>query len=75
MTVDHAAPEPLHAQLAAILREQIRTGELPPRSQVPSLHQLAEHHQIAVATAQKAIDALKAEGLIMGVKGRGTYVS
>ena len=75
MIVDHAAPEPPYAQLAQILRERIRSGELPPRSLVPSLHQLAAEHQVAVKTVQKAIAVLKAEGLVFAVNGRGTYVS
>ena len=73
VTIDHSAPEPLHVQLTAILREQIADGRLPHRTALPSLTQLAAEHGVAVTTVQKALDPLKAEGLIVTYPGRGTY--
>jgi DNA-binding GntR family transcriptional regulator len=75
VTIDHSAPEPVHLQLAGILRAQIASGELPPRSALPSLTHLAAEHRLAVSTVQKALATLKAEGLIVTYKGRGTYVA
>lgn len=75
MPVDHDAPEPLYMQLAAILREQIATGELPKRSKLKTLDQLASEHTLAVTTVQKSIALLKDEGLIVAYPGRGMYVA
>ena len=75
MPVDHDAPEPLYVQLAAILREQIAAGQLPPRSKLPTLGQLASDHNLAITTVQKAITLLKDEGLIVAYPGRGMYVA
>jgi len=75
VTVDHGAPEPLYAQLAAILREQIASGALPSRSRLPSLSELAAGHDLAITTVQKALGVLKDEGLIVTYPGRGMFVA
>jgi GntR family transcriptional regulator len=66
------SPTPLYVQLANIIREQIRTGTLTGR--VPSLRTLAQDYGVAQVTAVRAIGMLKAEGLIVTVRGKGTYV-
>lgn len=75
MTVQRGVPEPPSQQLAAILREQISSGELPPRSPLPSIVKLAEQYGLATATVTKAIRILKREGLVYGVMGHGTFVT
>lgn len=75
MPIDRAAPEPLYQQLAAILREQIRSGELRPRTPVPSITQLAGEYELANMTVRKAIRLLMDEGLVITVPGRGTFVA
>jgi DNA-binding transcriptional regulator YhcF (GntR family) len=75
VTIDHSAPEPLYQQLAQLLREQIASGELPSRSRLPTLSQLASDHTLAITTVQKAITLLKDEGLIVAYPGRGMYVA
>lgn len=68
-------PVPPWQQLAAILRGQIESGERKPGSQLPSALALAGEYQVSVPTVRKAIDALKAEGLVTGVAGYGTFVA
>lgn len=74
MVIDHGGPEYLYLQLAAHLREQIRSGELPPRSRVPSLTSLAAEHKLADMTVRRALRLLIDEGLIETRPGRGTFV-
>ena len=57
------------------LRGQIESGELAPGQQLPSVIKLAEQYDIAVPTVRKAISLLKAEGLVTGVAGYGTFVA
>jgi GntR family transcriptional regulator len=73
--ITRGTPVPPYRQLAGILRAQIESGELAPGAQLPSVVTLAERYEIAVPTARKAIDLLKAEGLITGVAGYGTFVA
>ncbi len=70
--VNHDSPVPLHEQLANELRQQIADGTLTGR--VPSILSLAQEHGIAHNTAAKALDALRREGLIRAVRGKGFYV-
>lgn len=75
MTVDHGSPEPLYRQLAGIIRARVRSGEYPPRTVVPSITQLAAEHQLAEMTVRKALNLLKAEGVLVSAPGKGTYVT
>jgi GntR family transcriptional regulator len=75
VSIDHGAPEPLYQQLAALLRAQIASGELPPRTMVPSITTLAADHNLSAVTVRKAIQLLKDEGRLMTVPGRGTFVA
>lgn len=72
-TVDPDRPEPLYSQLAAILREQIRTAEL--RGRVPSVKTLQQQYGVAQGTAERALTILREEGLIVSVQGRGHFVA
>ena len=74
VVIDHGGPEYLYLQLAELLREQIRSGKMPPRSRVPSLVDLAARYELAEMTVRKALRILIDEGLIETKPGRGTYV-
>jgi DNA-binding GntR family transcriptional regulator len=75
VVITRGTPVPPYRQLAAILRGQIEAGELAPGQQLPSVVTLAADYQIAVPTVRKAISLLKAEGLVTGVAGYGTFVA
>lgn len=75
MVINREAPEPLYEQLAELIRQRIRDGEWAPRTAIPSLRDLTEDYGLAMATVQKAIGVLVAEGTLITVKGRGTFVS
>jgi DNA-binding GntR family transcriptional regulator len=68
-------PVPPYLQLAALIRGQIESGELAPGQQLPSALALSERYQVSAPTVKKALGVLKAEGLIMGVAGYGTFVA
>lgn len=70
--VSRDQPVPLHEQLAQVLREKIESGELTTR--VPSILTLAQEYEVSHKTAQHALETLKAEGLIVSVRGLGYYV-
>jgi GntR family transcriptional regulator len=73
-TLDPLGPVYLYQQLAAILRDQIRSGELPPGSPVPPLPKLTKQYKIANRTARQALAVLEDEHLVRVIPGRGTYV-
>jgi DNA-binding GntR family transcriptional regulator len=70
--VNRELPIPLHEQVAAILREQIRSGKLTAR--VPSILTIAQEYGVSHRTSDHALRTLKDEGLIIPVRGLGYYV-
>lgn len=74
VTIDHLSGTPVYVQLAAILRSQIKSGDLPPDRPLPSYMTLMQEHGIARGTAAKAVRVLVDEGLVRIVPGRGAYV-
>ena len=75
MSIDREWHEPVYVQLAAILRQQIESGELAPGRPVPSVRTLTERYGINRATAAKAIRLLADEHLVHVVRGRGWFVT
>lgn len=55
--------------IADDLREQIRTGTLPPGSVLPTSRELSETYGVTPKTASAGIALLKAEGLVLGEQG------
>ena len=75
MSVDHEGDEYVYVQLASILRERIRSGDLPPGRALPSARLLSQQYEVAIGTVTKAIELLRAEGLVRTVIGRGIFVT
>ncbi|WP_165985447.1 GntR family transcriptional regulator [Streptomyces sp. YIM 98790] len=67
-------PSALYKQVAAALRHAITSGEFPPGTPLPSETQLIERYQVSRPTVRNAIAALRAEGLIEVIHGKGSYV-
>jgi hypothetical protein len=68
------APRGPYEVIAAELREQILTGRLRAGDQLPTIAELATRHGVAVGTAHRAMDLLRAEGLIVSSRGRRSVV-
>jgi GntR family transcriptional regulator len=67
-------PTPLYVQLARVLRKRIASGELEPRSTLPSETYLQQEHEVSRGTVRMAIAILRDEGLVITIGGRGTFV-
>jgi len=63
------------AQLAALLRARIGSGELAPDQPIPGEATLMRQYGVARETARKAVHALVTDGLVYVVEGRGAYVA
>ena len=66
---------PLYRQLADELRRQISSGKIPVHRPIPSKKTLVQAFGVAPGTVERALDVLKAEGLLETVPGRGLYVT
>jgi AcrR family transcriptional regulator len=72
MSSQAAAP---YARIVAEIREQIETGSLAPGDRVPSTREITRRWGVAMATATKALTALRQEGLVRVVPGVGSVVA
>ena len=67
--------DPPYARIAAELSRRITDRELTPGDKVPSTRQVAQEFGVALATATKALDVLRAEGLVITRPRSGTVVA
>ena len=73
VTVDPDSATPLYVQVATLLRARIESGELV--SRLPSLRTVTQEYGVSHITAEKAIQLLREDGLVVTVIGRGTFVA
>jgi len=74
MTIDPASFEPVYRQLARILRDQIRSGELRAGGTVGSEASLSQRFGVGRDAVRDALAALRSEGLVVTERGMGTFV-
>ena len=67
--------DPLHLQIERAFRENIVTGAWPARTRLPREPELAATLGVNRGTLRRALSALVADGLLVAVRGRGTFVS
>jgi DNA-binding GntR family transcriptional regulator len=63
-----------YLEIAADIREQIRSGRLVPGDKLRSLRSLAADYSAAQGTVGAAMEVLRAEGLIDTVQSKGSVV-
>ncbi|HTA14890.1 MAG TPA: PLP-dependent aminotransferase family protein [Solirubrobacteraceae bacterium] len=73
--LDRAQGAPLHEQIESSLREQIRTGRLPPETRLPSTRGLAEELGISRGVVTEAYGQLAAEGYLTTSQGAPVKVA
>ncbi len=75
MRLDKRSSVPLYAQLKELLSERIESGEYAPGEKIPTELALCAELELSRPTVRQAIAELVAEGLLVIMKGKGTYVS
>ncbi|WP_129668557.1 GntR family transcriptional regulator [Phytoactinopolyspora endophytica] len=65
---------PAFRQIAAELRDEIVSGDMPVGSQLPSMSQLRARYEVSSTVVRDALNELRREGLIMGKQGKGVFV-
>ncbi|MEV0631534.1 GntR family transcriptional regulator [Nonomuraea wenchangensis] len=75
MTIDQLDPTPIYEQLARIIRNHIKAGDLEERQLVPSESSLQQEHGIARGSVRRAMEVLRKEGWVVTIQGRGTFVA
>lgn len=65
----------LYRKIAADLRVKLRTGAIAPGARLPSLNELAAAWGVNRLTVLKAMDELRAAGLVVSVRAQGTFAA
>ncbi|MGQ4360895.1 GntR family transcriptional regulator [Streptomyces sp. SAS_272] len=73
-TLDPMSARPLYVQLADVIAKKIAAGELAPDRPIPSENHLADEYGVARLTARRAAQELRERGLIVTVRGKGSFV-
>jgi GntR family transcriptional regulator len=73
--IEFKAGVPVYEQVLYAARKAIISGELQPGDDFPSVRALSAEYKINPNTVQKALTALKNEGLIESVPGVGNRVT
>jgi GntR family transcriptional regulator len=73
--MNDAIGQPLYAQLAEILKNQILSRRWEPGFKLPSERELCEQYNVSRITVRKALNDLAVQNLIHSVPGKGNFVS
>ena len=73
--VNPKSKQPLYEQLVEQLRKQLFLGVIEAGQALPSVRQLATELGINPNTIQKANRRMEAEGMIISVPGKGSFIS
>lgn len=74
-TLGQDISQPKYLQLQSIIRDHIRAGRWQPGEAIPSEQALGQQFVMARMTVRQALDGLIREGLLMRVRGHGTFVT
>jgi GntR family transcriptional regulator len=75
MKIDRRSTQPLYAQLKQLLIDRIRQQDYAPGQQIPSEMALCQELSLSRPTVRQAIAELVSEGILVIVKGKGTFVA
>lgn len=67
--------EPIYTRIVSDIREQIRTGELKPGDELPTVAQLRQKYNCSTTAVRNAMLVLRSEHLVEGHQGKRVYVA
>lgn len=75
LIVNHSSMQPIYEQIVEQVKGQIIRGILETDTTLPSVRALAKELKVSALTVKKAYDALEAEGFVITVHGKGSFVA
>lgn len=73
--INNSSMQPIYEQIVSQIKSAIMCGELKEEAPLPSVRTLAKELKVSALTVKKAYDALEAEGFIVTVHGKGSFVN
>ena len=75
LIIHNSSMQPIYEQIVSQVKAKIMNGELKEEAMLPSVSTLAKELKVSALTVKKAYDALEAEGFIITVHGKGSFVT
>lgn len=75
LIIHNSSMQPIYEQIVSQVKAKIMNGELKEEAMLPSVRTLAKELKVSALTVKKAYDALEAEGFIITVHGKGSFVT
>ena len=75
LIINNSSMQPIYEQIVYQVKAKIMNGELKEEVMLPSVRTLAKELKVSALTVKKAYDALEAEGFIITVHGKGSFVT
>lgn len=73
--INHSSMQPIYEQIVEQVKGNIMQGKLAADTALPSVRVLAKELRVSALTVKKAYDVLDAEGFIVTVHGKGSFVA
>ncbi|PRO64668.1 GntR family transcriptional regulator [Alkalicoccus urumqiensis] len=73
--IDTHSSSPIYEQITSQVKEMCYTGLLRPGEQLPSIRELSSQMVVNPNTVSRAYAELERSGLIVTIRGRGTFVA
>lgn len=75
LIINNSSMQPIYEQIVSQIKKYIMQGELQEGEMLPSVRTLAKDLKVSALTVKKAYDALDAEGFVVTVHGKGSFVT
>jgi len=75
LMLDRGADQPVYRQLQDLIRGYITSGAWKPGAAIPTEKAFAQQYGLARMTVRQALDDLIRDGLVVRMRGRGTFVT
>lgn len=75
LIINHTSMQPIYEQIVSKIKDKIMHGELLEDTMLPSVRVLAKDLKVSALTVKKAYDQLEAEGFVVTVHGKGSFVT
>ena len=75
LIINHTSMQPIYEQIVGQIKDKVMHGELLEETMLPSVRTLAKEIKVSALTVKKAYDQLEAEGFVVTVHGKGSFVA
>ena len=75
LIINHTSMEPIYEQIMAQIKAEVIEGTLTAGDALRSVRALSRELKISALTVKKAYDSLEAEGLVVTVHGKGSFIA